>query len=193
MELLIRKKIILSFILSYLKEMLIKVFNNDFSETHYPKNEKKEQPRLSQEDKQFIKRMDENVKFIDGHYELPLPLKNPDIHVPNNLPQAIKRLDYLKRKMLKNEKFKNDYAAFMKNIIEKGYAKRVKNAANKPGKTWYIPHHGVYHPKKPEKIRVVFDCSAVYNGVSLNTQLLQGPINQSIKNNLFRYYKGLIK
>lgn len=39
---------------------------------------------------------------------------------------------------------------------------------------WYIPHHGVYHPKK-HKIRVVFDCNAAYQGTSLNKQLLQGP------------------
>ena len=34
--------------------------------------------------------------------------------------------------------------------------------------------HGVYHPKN-KKIRVVFDCTATYQGVSLNNQLLQGP------------------
>ncbi|XP_041461230.1 uncharacterized protein LOC121412484 [Lytechinus variegatus] len=39
----------------------------------------------------------------------------------------------------------------------------------------YIPHTGVYHPRKPDKIRVVFDCSAPYQGVSLNDVLLQGP------------------
>ena len=43
------------------------------------------------------------------------------------------------------------------------------------GQKWYIPHHGVYHPQKPGKIRVVLDCSAVYNGESLNSHLLQGP------------------
>ncbi|KAJ8366280.1 hypothetical protein AAFF_G00363170 [Aldrovandia affinis] len=40
---------------------------------------------------------------------------------------------------------------------------------------WYIPHHGVYHPKKPEKLRVVFNCSAKFHGVSLNDMLLTGP------------------
>ena len=38
----------------------------------------------------------------------------------------------------------------------------------------YVPHHGVYHPAKPSRIRVVFDCSAVYKGTSLNKNLLQG-------------------
>lgn len=33
-------------------------------------------------------------------------------------------------------------------------------ATTKEGYTWYIPHHGVYHPRKLEKIRVVFDYSA---------------------------------
>lgn len=39
---------------------------------------------------------------------------------------------------------------------------------------WYIPHHGIYHPKK-NKIRVVFDYTATYQNFSLNNQLLQGP------------------
>ena len=43
------------------------------------------------------------------------------------------------------------------------------------GKTWFIPHHGVYHPHKPGKICVVFDCSAKYKGKSLNDLLLKGP------------------
>lgn len=42
------------------------------------------------------------------------------------------------------------------------------------GKVWYIPHHGLYHPKKGS-LRVVFDCGAELRGKSLNSQLLQGP------------------
>ncbi len=40
---------------------------------------------------------------------------------------------------------------------------------------WYIPHHGVYHLRKPGKLRVVFDCSAKYHGIALNDTLLTGP------------------
>ena len=39
----------------------------------------------------------------------------------------------------------------------------------------YVPHTGVYNPNKPGQIRVVFDCSAQFNGVSFNDYLLQGP------------------
>ncbi|XP_066935322.1 uncharacterized protein [Clytia hemisphaerica] len=62
----------------------------------------------------------------------------------------------------------------MKTIIDKGYAVPCQTEPN-DGKTWYIPHHGVYHPRKPDKIRVVFDCSAKFKDISLNSMLLQGP------------------
>ena len=38
-----------------------------------------------------------------------------------------------------------------------------------------IPHRGVRHPAKPEKVRVVFDCSGEFGGTPLNKQLIAGP------------------
>ena len=61
----------------------------------------------------------------------------------------------------------------MEKIIAKGYARKSMTAT--PGKTWYLPHHGVYHPNKPDKIRVVFDLRAEYIGTCLNKELLPGP------------------
>ena len=37
-----------------------------------------------------------------------------------------------------------------------------------------LPQHGVYHPNKPGKIRVVFDLSAEHHCVSINKELLPG-------------------
>ncbi|KAK0156617.1 hypothetical protein N1851_000048 [Merluccius polli] len=46
---------------------------------------------------------------------------------------------------------------------------------------WYLPSFGVYHPRKPGNICVVFDSSAQHGGVSLNDVLLTGP---DLKNTL---------
>ena len=66
------------------------------------------------------------------------------------------------------------YITFIADMIAKGYARKADNNG-KSGKKWYIPHHGVVHPAKPEKVRVVFDCSAEYRGTSLSNQLISGP------------------
>ena len=51
----------------------------------------------------------------------------------------------------------------MTEIIEKGYAEHVppEELSIDNDRVWYIPHHGVYHPKrKTGKIRVAFYASA---------------------------------
>ncbi|XP_068727861.1 uncharacterized protein [Montipora capricornis] len=67
----------------------------------------------------------------------------------------------------------------MQKILDKGHASPVPlediRANSQSGRTWYLPHFGVYHPKKPTQIRVVFNSSAEYSDVSLNKELLPGP------------------
>ena len=62
-------------------------------------------------------------------------------------------------------------------LIEKKYAEMVNDSeiGRTDGYTWYLPHHPVVHPRKPEKVRIVFDCAAKYQGVSLNNAVSQGP------------------
>lgn len=50
-----------------------------------------------------------------------------------------------------------DYIEFMGKIISKGHASPVpigELAGPQSGQVWYLPHFGVYHPKKPTQ-RVV--------------------------------------
>ncbi|XP_074634093.1 uncharacterized protein LOC141892648 [Acropora palmata] len=67
----------------------------------------------------------------------------------------------------------------MEKILSKGHASPVPpdelKPKERPGELWYLPHFGVYHPKKPTQIRVVFDSSTEFEGVSLNKELLRGP------------------
>ncbi|KAI4902936.1 hypothetical protein NFI96_019343, partial [Prochilodus magdalenae] len=146
----------------------LKILESDFRDT--PKNDK----TVSQEDLIFLDKLKENIRRNEhGHYEMPLPFKERPC-LPDNKQLAALRLNHLKQKFIANGKYKHDYIAYMKDLIEKVDVEEVHDdGAN--GETWYIPHHGIYHPKKPEKLRVVFDCSAKYKGTSLNEHLLPGP------------------
>ena len=47
--------------------------------------------------------------------------------------------------------------------------------APEPQKIWYLSHHLVQNPNKPEKIQRVADAASKYRGQSLNSNLLAGP------------------
>jgi len=80
----------------------------------------------------------------------------------------------------------------MEEMFSKGNAEIAPVASN--GETvWFIPHHGVYHPHKPDKLRVVFDCSAKFCGISLNDTLLTGPdLINSLVGVLCRFRKEVV-
>ena len=72
--------------------------------------------------------------------------------MPNNRSQALKRLNGLIRSLKRKPQMAKDYVEFMQKIIEKGHASPVPTkelTKSQSGKVWYLPHFGVYHPKKP--------------------------------------------
>jgi hypothetical protein len=158
--------------LHQLSQIYQKSVNLDF-----PEKLTDERKEHSVEDKRFLAKMESSLRLVDGHYEMPLPFRSDDIKLPNNKMQAVHRLTSLQRKLQKNQQFRTDYTEFMDKIISKGYAELVPECdlQRNDGRVWYIPHHGVYHPHKRDKIRVVFDCAALFLGVSLNNLLLHGP------------------
>ena len=138
---------------------------------------------MSQEDKRALNVMDKTAELKDGHYELALPWKHDPPCLENNRCAAMHRLQLLKKRLMKDPKLLQMYKDFINTLLLKGYARKVPVEGLGPAKaTWYLPHHPVFHPKKPDKVRVVFDCSAKYKGTSLNDQLLQGP---DLTNSLF--------
>lgn len=147
---------------------VIRALESDFKDT----NPKKKS--ISQDDIQFMQLLNEKIhQNTEGHLEMPLPFKTRP-QLPENKRLALVRLKRLKGKFEKNPKFKSDYVKFMESVFNDGDAERAEHQP-KAGNVWYIPHQGVYHPRKPEKIRVVFDCSAKYEGTALNDHLLTGP------------------
>ncbi|KAK6165334.1 hypothetical protein SNE40_022281 [Patella caerulea] len=133
---------------------------------------------LSPEDRQFLVCMQEGFhKNENSNWEAPLPFRKSNVLMPNNRHQAEKRFQSLQKNLSRNKQLQEDYFKFMGKILQRGHASRVPDdqLTTEPGKKWYLPHFGVYHPQKPTEIRVVFDSSAEYGGTSLNGELLQGP------------------
>lgn len=154
-----------------LEELWMQQFKYDF-----PENAQGEQFEMSKEDQLFMDRVTTSTKRVNGHYSIGLPLKNKDVKMPNNKAMAEQRALNMRRKLQRNQTFREEYVSFMNQVINKGYAVKVPDEElnRSDGKVWFIPHHAVYHPKK-HKLRVVFDCGASYQGTTLNEQLLQGP------------------
>ncbi|XP_070549367.1 uncharacterized protein [Ptychodera flava] len=170
-------------------QQLMDYFNREFSERTID-----DKPEDSIEDQRFMKMMDTETEYHDGHYQVPLPFRKDNVMLPDNRTVAEYRLNQLKKRFKRDEAYYREYAAFIEGIVEKGYAERVPQSAlqGHDGKKWYLPHHGVYHPQK-RKIRVVFDCSAEYRGTSLNKELLQGPdLTNSLLGVLVRFRQDRI-
>ena len=129
----------------------------------------------SVEDKRFSEILTTNIHKNElGNWEMLLPFKTDTVTLPNNREQCLKRLLGIMRTFLRNRELWTHYIEFMENLFDRKHASPVPSEELKTeaGKVWYLPHFDVYHPKKPDQIRIVFDCSAVFDNQSLNKLLL---------------------
>ena len=152
-----------SFAAGFLKEMYQSEFNEDQSEKR----------AVSQEDDMFLEIMKKGGVVKGNRHELPLPFRDENVVFPDNKRQIMGRAESLRRQLARNPK---KHAAYKKTMswLVANYARKADTSLDKSGKVWRIPHHGVHEPRK-DKLRVVFDLTATCDGVSLNTELLQGP------------------
>ena len=119
-----------------------------------------EEKSFSFEDRRFLTIVREGIhQSDDSHYEMPLPLRNNDAELPNNKELALSRLMKLKQRLKSGTQYRKDYVEFMQENIKNGFAEKVprEEVSDKIRRVWCTPHQGVYHKKKPGKIRVVFD------------------------------------
>ena len=150
----------------------------------------------SREDRIVFDLMQSSVKMVNGHYSLPLPWR-PDCHFPsNNFVVAERRLASLKKRLSADKELHQKYTKVVDSYLQNGYARKIPSDELNCGAgvvEWYLPHHPVLNPKKPGKVRVVFDCAASHRGVCLNDTLMQGPdLVNSLVGVLLRFRKERI-
>lgn len=121
---------------------------------------------MSREEKRFLDIMEHSAQLENGNYKLHLPFRREDVTMPN-ISVAMQHILGLKKKLHRNIGFHKVYTNLITDAINNSYDEQVlqHQLLAIKGQVKYIPHYGVYHPRK-HKLRVVF--------VSLNSQLLQG-------------------
>ncbi len=110
---------------------------------------------LSVEDLTFLRIMKEGFyKDERNSWVAPLPFKPQRRRLPNNKTQALDRFRSLQRSFSKKPIMKEHFFAFMEKILAKGHAE-IAPPLKQHDECWYLPLFGVYHPKKPDQIRVI--------------------------------------
>ncbi|XP_056014959.1 uncharacterized protein LOC130052854 [Ostrea edulis] len=148
---------------------------------------------LSSEDQAFLDIMHSGFQMSEsGKWTAPLPFRTcrPILH--NNGEAAMKRAILFKSSLTHNPTKATHVCEFMQKILDRQHAKPVPETTRITEK-WYLPLFSVYHPKKPNSVRVVFDSSAKYHGYSLNDVLLKGPpLYNSLLGILLRFRKEAV-
>ncbi|XP_014663229.1 PREDICTED: uncharacterized protein LOC106805948 [Priapulus caudatus] len=136
-----------------------------------------EEPGMSISDRKALQIWDESKLVVDGHYTMDIPFKAKEPNLADNQAMAERRLHSLGKRLDRDNVLKTKYVFEMNQLLKRGYAEPVpqEDMHRGDGKVWYLPHHPILNPKKPDKCRIVFDCAARHNGTSLNDIVHQGP------------------
>ena len=141
---------------------------------------------MSVEDSKVIKRWDKECELIEGHVQLPISWKQEPPDLPDNYEMADKRLVSL-GETLDHENRDELYDVEINMMLINAYAEHVPpDTLDVAPLKWYTPHD--YVPKHDNRIRVVQDCAAIYQGHSLTDAVYGGPyINNELLGVLLRF------
>lgn len=151
--------------------------------------------KRSVSDRRVVNLWSEKGTKVKGHYQLHIPFRKEEPELPENRSMAERRLFTLRRRLMRDPQLHEQYTEEMKQLVNKDYAELVPDAEMhvNPGKIWHLPHHPVLNPNKPGKVRIVFDCAAQHRGISLNSQILQGPdLANKLLGVLLRFRQGRV-
>nr|XP_034320016.1 uncharacterized protein LOC105322041 [Crassostrea gigas] len=134
-----------------------------------------EKPGLSIEDRKFLHIMDAGFqRTSDGKWQAPLPFRHCRPVLPDNRSLALRRARSLDISLRCNRLKYEQVKEFMERLLMNQHAELAPELPMSVER-WYLPMFPVYHPKKPDSVRIVFDSSAKFQDVSLNSVLFQGP------------------
>ncbi|XP_065093209.1 uncharacterized protein LOC135713919 [Ochlerotatus camptorhynchus] len=135
-------------------------------------------PILSAEDQRAQELLEQTTRRVGDRYETGLLWRKDHVELPESYPMALSRMKCLERRMERDSTLKQKIQQQVRDYVIKGYAHVASDAELEradPRRVWYLPLGAVTNPKKPEKVRIIWDAAAKVDGLSLNSHLLKGP------------------
>ena len=117
--------------------------------------------------------MEQTSKKLEGEdaYVSGLLWREEDPSIPNNYDMTVQSWE--EKKFENDPEIKERYAKSIQDDIEKGYVRKLSEEEvwTDSKVTWYLPHRFVINPKKPNRLRRVYDASAKFRGQSTNDKM----------------------
>ena len=107
----------------------------------------------SREDRKAYEQMKNSLQLMDGYFHLPVLCRSEDVKLPNNRVQAERRLNFLKRRLIKDIGLHQKNVDIMQMYIGRGHAEAVnEEVVVVTDPTWFLPHFSVLNSNKPGKL-----------------------------------------
>ena len=156
------------------KEVLPRVSDvTSLSEDVFLERADDELPGCSQEAREFLRIVSSATRINEEHkVELPLPFK-PKPEPPQNKTAVYRRASNTLSRIANHPETAEKCREIVQGYLERGHVRQLSTEEGRDAHT-FIPVFLVKNESKG-KLRLVFDSSAKFNGVSLNDCLYQGP------------------
>ena len=147
---------------------------------------------LTQEERLTLNKVKHSLKCEKERYRVTVPWKDEKPELPDTKPMALSPLRSTERNFKKDAHVAEDYKKTIQAYVEKGYLRKVPLDEQLTNSVWHLPHFPVVRmDKTTTKVRIVFDCAAKCNGISLNDMIHAGPkLQQDLFNVLVRFCRN---
>ncbi|XP_062537667.1 uncharacterized protein LOC134205990 [Armigeres subalbatus] len=130
------------------------------------------------EEKRAREILEATTQRVGHRFETGLLWRSDVRKFPDSYSMAMRRMHALDRILERNPALKENVCRQIEEYQQKGYAHKVTDAElmeTAQSAVWYLPLNVVVSPRRPGKVRLVWDAAASVNGISLNSELLKGP------------------
>ena len=131
-------------------------------------------------EEQELKEIRENLKYDEEneYWTTSYPWLVDPSQLPNNYQAAFATLRSTEKRLQADESWKQKYSEQIKDMADRGVARKLtkEEVSSWKGPVFYLSHLAVENPKSTSTpVRIVFNSSQPYKGMSLNSCLAKGP------------------